>query len=259
MPNPSVALYASLFLLVVPTLLWLVSLRIRDASIVDIFWGLGFVGVAWIGFVWGEGAAPRKLWLAVFASLWGIRLSGYLAWRNLGKGEDPRYQAMRKRNGDKWPLRSLFVVFWLQALLIFVISLPLQVALSQPNPPSLGLLDFLGIALVLCGTGCEAIADWQLAIWKRNPANEGQVMQQGLWRYTRHPNYFGDFVVWWGLFCGALATQVGVWTVLSPVLMSLLLLRVSGVPFLEKAMKERPGYAEYVRRTSAFFPRPPRD
>lgn len=259
MPSHSVALYAAMFLLVVPTLLWLLSLRLSDASIVDIFWGLGFVGVAWIGFGWGDGAAPRKLWLAVFASLWGLRLSGYLAWRNLGKGEDARYQAMRKRNGDKWPLRSLVVVFWLQAALIFVISLPLQVAMSQPSPSSLGVLDVVGMALVLLGTACEGTADWQLARWKRDPQHRGQVMQHGLWRYTRHPNYFGDFVVWWGLYCGALATGVGAWTVLSPVLMSLLLMRVSGVPLLEKSMKERPGYADYVRRTSSFFPRPPRD
>lgn len=258
MPHHLVALDSALFLFVVPTLLWLLSLRLRDASIVDIFWGMGFVGIAWIAMRLGDGAPLRKLWMVSLTTLWGVRLSGYLAWRNLGKGEDPRYQAMRKRHGEKWPLRSLLIVFWLQAALIFVISLPLQVAMSVPTPAELGVLDVLGMVLVLAGTACEAIADVQLAAWKRHPEHRGQVMQEGLWRYTRHPNYFGDFLVWWGLFFGALATGSGLWTVLSPLLMSFLLLRVSGVPLLEKSMNSRPGYAEYVRRTSSFFPRPPR-
>ncbi len=258
MPHQLVALDSAVFLFVVPTLLWLLSLRLRDASIVDIFWGMGFVGIAWIAMRLGDGAPLRKLWMVSLTTLWGVRLSGYLAWRNLGKGEDPRYQAMRKRHGEKWPLRSLLIVFWLQAALIFVISLPLQVAMSVPTPVELGVFDVLGMVLVLCGTACETIADVQLAAWKRHPEHRGKVMQVGLWRYTRHPNYFGDFLVWWGLFFGALATGSGLWTVLSPLLMSFLLLRVSGVPLLEKSMNSRPGYAEYVRRTSSFFPRPPR-
>ena len=258
MPNHPVALHAALMLLGMLTLLWLLSLRLRDCSIVDIFWGMGFVGIAWLGFVYGQGAPLRKLWLVMLTTVWGVRLSGYLAWRNLGKVEDPRYQAMRKRHGKQWPWRSFFVVFLLQGALIFLISLPLQVAMSLPTPAELGVVDALGVLLVLSGTAWEGIADLQLATWKRSPANRGLVMTAGLWRYTRHPNYFGDFLVWWGLFCGAAATGTGLWTVLSPLVMSLLLLRVSGVPLLEQAMQSRPGYAEYVRRTSAFFPRPPR-
>lgn len=261
MPSHNIALTSALVLLCATTLLWVQSLRMRDSSIVDIFWGMGFVLIAWIGFALGEGAMPRKLWVTLLTTLWGVRLSGYLAWRNLGKGkgEDPRYQAMRARHGDKWPLRSLFIVFLLQGTLIFIISLPLQIAASQPGPSSLGIWDGIGILLVLLGTLFEGTADLQLARWKRDPNNRGQLMTSGLWRYTRHPNYFGDFTVWWGLFCGALATGTGLWTVLAPLLMSTLLLRVSGVPLLEKAMQRRPGYAEYVRRTSSFFPRPPKD
>ncbi len=260
MPSQAVALTSALVLLVSVTLLWLISLRLRDSSIIDIFWGLGFVLVAWVGFSLGEGAAPRKLWMALLTTLWGVRLSGYLAWRNLGKGkgEDPRYQAMRKRHGDKWPLRSLFIVFLLQGTLIFVISLPLQVVASLPAPRTMGIADGIGIALVLLGTLFEGTADLQLARWKKDPAHRGQVMTEGLWRYTRHPNYFGDFTVWWGLFCLAASTGSGAWTILSPLLLSFLLLRVSGVPLLEQSMQRRPGYADYVRRTSAFFPRPPR-
>ncbi len=260
MPSQAIALTSALVLLVCVTLLWLVSLRLRDSSIVDIFWGLGFVLVAWVAFTLGDGAAPRKLWASVLTTLWGVRLSAYLAWRNLrkGKGEDPRYQAMRQRHGDSWPLRSLFIVFLLQGALIFVISLPLQVAASLPNPSSLGITDGIGIVLVIAGTLFETTADLQLARWKRRPENRGQVMTEGLWRYTRHPNYFGDFTVWWGLFCLAASTGTGVWTILSPLLMSFLLMRVSGVPLLEQAMQNRPGYADYVRRTSGFFPRPPR-
>ena len=258
MPSSSIAITSALVLLCSTTLLWLLSLRLRDSSIVDIFWAIGFVLIAWIGFALGDGSPPRKLWLAALTTLWGLRLSGYLAMRNLGKGEDPRYQAMRKRHGDKWPLRSLFVVFILQGTLIFVISLPLQVAASIPAPSQLGILDAVGIALALLGTLFEATADFQLARFKSNPEHRGQVMTSGLWRYTRHPNYFGDFTVWWGLFCGAAATGIGVFAIISPLLMSFLLLRVSGVPLLEKSMQNRPGYADYVRRTSAFFPRPPK-
>jgi steroid 5-alpha reductase family enzyme len=190
--------------------------------------------------------------------LWGGRLSAYLAWRNLGKGEDPRYVAMRARHGEKWPLRSLFQVFILQGALMFLVSLPIQVAQHAQTPPALGLADALGAGLVLLGVLIEGLGDLQLARFKAQPDNRGKVMDQGLWRYTRHPNYFGDFVVWWGLYVIALGTGSAWWTVVGPLVMSILLMRVSGVTLLEKSLKQRPGYAEYVRRTSPFFPRPPR-
>ncbi len=235
--------------------LWLVSLPLKNSSIVDIFWGLGFTGVAWLSFALGHGAADRRALLAALTTGWGVRLAAYLAWRNLGRGEDPRYAAMRARHGSRWPVASLAIVFGLQGALMWLISLPLQVAAGSAAP--LGPLDAAGAALVLVGVSFEATADLQLWRFKKDPANRGQVMTRGLWRYSRHPNYFGDFVVWWGLWVIA-AGAGGWWTVLSPVVMSTLLMRVSGVPLLEKAMRQRPGYDEYVRRTSAFFPRPPR-
>jgi len=239
-------------------LLWLLSLKLRDSSIVDIFWGLGFVIIGWVTFAGAGGVLSRRLLIASLTTVWGVRLSLYLAWRNLGKGEDPRYVAMRARHGDKWPLRSLFIVFVLQGALMFLVSLPIQVAQQAPTPPALGPLDALGAVLVLLGVGIESLGDLQLARFKAQPDNRGKVMDQGLWRYTRHPNYFGDFVVWWGLYVIALGTLSAWWTVVGPLLMSLLLMRVSGVTLLEKSLKRRPGYDEYIRRTSAFFPRPPR-
>lgn len=238
--------------------LWLVSLRLRDASIVDIFWGLGFVGVAWITLATSAAPEAARAGLVVgLTTLWGLRLAAYLTWRNLGKPEDARYQAMRRRYGERWPLLSLFIVFGLQGALIWIVSLPVQAAVSAPGPTALSALDAAGAALVLTGVLFEGVGDLQLARFKRNPTNAGQVMDRGLWRYTRHPNYFGDFLVWWGLF--ALAAASGAWwTAVSPALMSFLLLRVSGVTLLEKSMRKRPGYEEYVRRTSAFFPWPPR-
>jgi steroid 5-alpha reductase family enzyme len=237
--------------------LWLLSLRLRDSSIVDIFWGLGFVIIAWVTRAAAVGAPARSALCLALVTLWGVRLAGYLAWRNLGKGEDPRYVAMRAHHGDRWPLRSLFLVFGLQGVLMWVISLPVQAALRSPLPAALGPLDAVGALLVLTGVVCEGLGDLQLARFKASPENRGKVMDRGLWRYTRHPNYFGDFLVWWGLYALALASG-DAWTALSPALMSFLLLRVSGVTLLEKSLRRRPGYEEYVRRTSAFFPWPPR-
>lgn len=247
----ALAIFSALFAL------WLLSLRLRDASIIDIFWGVGFVIIAWVTKASSAGAPARAALVLGLVTFWGLRLAIYLARRNLGKGEDPRYVAMRAAHGEKWPLRSLFVVFGLQGALMWIVSLPVQQALRSPTPASLGLLDALGAALVLTGVFFEAVGDLQLARFKANPDNRGKVMNLGLWRYTRHPNYFGDFLVWWGLYVIALSAGQA-WTVLSPALMSFLLLRVSGVTLLEKSMQSRPGYADYIRRTSSFFPWPPR-
>ncbi|MBM3666254.1 MAG: DUF1295 domain-containing protein [Actinobacteria bacterium] len=241
------------------TALWAPSVALRDSSIVDIFWGSGFVVIAWVGFALGEGSHDRSLLLAALVTVWGLRLSIHLAVRNLGKGEDPRYTRMRRRHGDRWPLRSLFVVFWLQGALMWVVSLPVQVAMSDPTPAGLGALDYAGAALWLVGFAFESIGDRQLARFKADPANRGEVMDRGLWRYTRHPNYFGDFCVWWGIWLVALASGGAWWTVVGPVVMSLLLIRVSGAALLERSLSDsRPGYADYVARTSGFIPMPPR-
>mgnify|MGYP001825650081 FL=1 len=242
------------------TLVWLASLIKRDASIIDIFWGLGFVTLAWFY----RGRVPiesfRQTLVPLLVTLWGLRLATYIFWRNRGQGEDYRYAAMRGKWGPKFPVISLFTVFWLQGLLFWLIAMPLlQVQMSR-QPADWSWLDTLGLALFSIGFFFEAVGDFQLARFKADPANKGRVMDRGLWRYTRHPNYFGDATLWWGFGCFALATDGSIWTVISPALMTLLIIKVSGVDLLEKGLSEtKPQYRDYVRRTSAFIPRPPRD
>jgi steroid 5-alpha reductase family enzyme len=241
--------------------LWALSLALRNASIVDVWWGPGIAlgGLA----AWRSAEAaphPRTLLLLGLALLWALRLAGYLLWRNAGHGEDPRYQAMRRHWGPRFPWISLATVFALQGVLQWIVSLPLQLAAAAPGEAPLGVGDVLGAAAFAIGFGFEAIGDAQLARFLANPANAGRVMDRGLWRYTRHPNYFGDALAHWGLFAIALGTPHGAFAVVSPVLMTFLLLRVSGVALLERSIaKRRPEYAEYRRRTSAFLPIPPRD
>lgn len=238
---------------------WIVSIALRDASIVDPVWGLAFVAIAWAMFVQmgGPGAASaRALLIVVLVTIWGARLAGYLTWRKAGAPEDYRYVRMRERFGSAFWLVSLPVVFLLQAGLAWIVSLPVQA--GQLGSAPLGVLDVVGLGLFLVGLAFETVGDLQLARFKADPTNAGQVMDRGLWRYTRHPNYFGDFCVWWGLYLIAAAAGAW-WTVVGAVLMSLLLLRVSGVTLLEGTIAQRrPGYEAYARRTSAFFPRPPR-
>lgn len=233
---------------------WLISLFAKDASIVDIVWGLGFVLVAWIAVRQREGTDIRTLLAAILTTVWGLRLAAYLAWRNLGKGEDFRYQAMRRKYGSRFALISLFVVFGLQGVLMWIVSLPVQAASGGP----LVWLDWVGVAAWFTGLCFETIGDLQLAAFKRDPKNKGQVLDSGLWRFTRHPNYFGDFCVWWGLYLIAVASGAW-WTIVGPAVMTALLVRYSGAGLLEKSIgKRRPGYDEYVRRTNAFFPGPPK-
>ena len=245
-------------LAVLMTALWGLSLVLRDASIVDPFWGLGFAVVAWTSAVVADSLGTEGAVLVALTTVWGLRLTAYLSWRNLGKGEDFRYRAMRKRWGERFPLVSLGTVFLLQGALLWVVSLPVQLG-QDPGPgEKLEWLGGAGIALWAVGLFFETVGDAQLARFKAVPANEGHVLDSGLWRYTRHPNYFGDFCVWWGLFLVAAALGAPWWTGVGPVLMSVLLVRVSGVALLERSLSRRkPGYEEYVRRTSAFFPRPP--
>ena len=237
--------------------LWAASLRLRDVSIVDVFWGPGFAAVAWIS-VAIAGGSPRGLLAATLATAWGLRLGVHLGLRKRGHGEDRRYAAMRAARGPRFARESLVTVFLLQAALMWVISLPLQAAAALGAGKPIGLLDAAGATVALTGLAIEATADAQLARFLARPDSHGRVMQEGLWRWSRHPNYFGDFVVWWGL--GLLGVAAGAaWSLVGPALMSVLLLRVSGVTLLEKTIStRRPGYAEYAVRTSAFFPRPPR-
>lgn len=237
--------------------LWFLSLLRRDASVVDLFWGIGFVFVGWLSWVQVRGVHPTAVLLLVMVSIWGLRLSAYLTWRNWAKAEDYRYQAMRARHQGRFPLVSLFTVFLLQAVLLWVISWPLQVGVVRPM--EMRPLSYVGLLFWACGLFFETVGDFQLARFKRDASNKGRVMNRGLWRYTRHPNYFGDFLVWWGIYLVAAETGSWWWTIAGPVLMSVLLVRVSGVRLLESSLRDRlAGYDRYVATTSAFFPRPPK-
>jgi steroid 5-alpha reductase family enzyme len=237
--------------------LWLISLIKRDASIVDIFWGIGFVAVGWLTVTTSGVVTARSLTLSALVSVWGLRLAGYLAWRNWGKPEDYRYKAMRNRHGRWFPLVSLLTVFGLQGLLMWAISLPIQIGIARAQ--TWHLAATIGVLLWVVGFLCESVGDFQLARFKSNPANRGRVMNEGLWRYTRHPNYFGDFLVWWGFYFIAVDPSSWWWTIIGPLLMSFLLIRVSGVRLLESSLRTRvAGYEVYVRTTSAFLPLPPK-
>lgn len=246
-------------IVVMMALLWLVSLRLRDASIVDIFWGIGFIAVSIFSFAVTGGTTIRRPLVLALVALWGVRLAGHIFQRNQGKGEDPRYRAWRDQAGTDFWWISYFKVFLLQGGVMWIVSLPLLVAIAATTPGHLTLLDIAGLLLWIGGFLFEAIADWQLARFKRDPANKGKVLQSGLWAYTRHPNYFGESLIWWGFFCLAAATPSGYVTVLSPLLMTWLLLRVSGVAMLERNLRrEKPQYEAYIRKTNAFFPGRPR-
>ena len=247
---------------------WLLSIPLKNVSIIDIAWGFGFVVVAWTGFVTKAVESPGwpHLLLPIVVTVWGLRLTIYLAMRNIGKPEDYRYVAMREKRGPSFVWSSLLRVFLLQGVVMWVVSLPIQAAAARPvtsvegGSPCL-ILSGVGLAVWLIGVFFEAVGDFQLARFKASPENKGRVMDRGLWRWTRHPNYFGDFCVWWGhwLIClGVSEMSATWWTVLSPAIMSFFLIRVSGVALLEKAMRQRsPEYEDYIRRTSSFFPWPP--
>ena len=253
-----VMITAAVTIAIVMVSTWVVSVAIRNASIVDIVWGLGFVAVSWVLWARIDGNNGRQSLVAVMVGLWGLRLGGYLAKRNIGHGEDFRYVLMRRKYGSKFPIISLFTVFGLQGVIMWTVSLPVQFA-SADDLPGVGPIAVMGIIVWLIGLAFETVGDWQLARFKADPANQGKVMDQGLWRLTRHPNYFGDAVMWWGVGIVAAETGSGVIGFIGPAVMTWFLMRVSGVPMLEKALhKRREGYAEYVARTSAFFPRPPR-
>ena len=234
---------------------WMVSLVRNDVSIVDSLWSLMFLLMLGVYSVLADTFGPRLLLILVLVATWALRLSIFIAVRNHGEPEDSRYVEIRRNNEPHFRFKSLYIVFGLQAVLAGFISLPLLVAASAAS--ALGWLDFAGVTLWLIGMYFEVIGDWQLARFKADPLNSGKVLDTGLWRYTRHPNYFGEFTIWWGYFAVALSAG-GWWTVLSPLLMTFLLLKVSGVALLEKSIGERrPEYARYVRETNAFFPGPP--
>ena len=243
-------------LLLVAVIFWVFSLMRNDVSIVDSLWSMMFLLAAAIYFTMAPQYGSREVLVLVLVTLWAVRLSAYITLRNHGQPEDYRYQEIRKNNNPGFRFKSLYIVFILQAMLAWVISLPLFAAMGSHTP--IGLLDYTGAALWVVGMIFESLGDLQLSRFRSKPENEGKVLDSGLWRFTRHPNYFGNFLLWWGFYLIALSAG-GWWAIISPMLMTLLLLKVSGVALLEKDISERrPQYAAYIRRTNAFFPGPDR-
>ncbi len=241
-------------------LLWLLSIALTDASIVDIFWGPGFAVVAWVTMAVTPGVPARQWLVAVLVTLWAARLGLYLAWRKRGHGEDPRYTALINHLGaEKRHRITLTRVFLLQGVIMWLVAAPVMVAMTLTEPRALGIAAWAGAAVWAIGFAFESIGDWQMARFKADPANRGRIMDRGLWRYTRHPNYFGDACVWFGLFLIACDHPLGLATIFSPLLMSYFLVAVTGKKLLERRMKRsNPAYADYIARTSGFFPLRPR-
>lgn len=246
---------ASLIILLLVTLLWIWSAIIKNVSIVDLFWGVGFVIVnMFYVFMSGE-LNERKMLILTLVSIWGLRLAIYLALRNIGKGEDFRYQEFRKNFGPKryWWF-SFFQTFLLQGVLIMIVSLPLLGISHSKSSGDLNVLDYIGVVIWIIGFSFEAGGDFQLARFKRNAANKGKVLNTGFWKYTRHPNYFGDSVVWWSFAIFSIAAQ-SYWQIIGSIVMTLLIIKISGVALLEKTLNDtKPQYKEYIHKTNSFFP-----
>lgn len=240
------------------TATWAWSRRVGRWAVVDVVWGAGFAVVGLVALVVGSGDLPRRFLLAALVCVWGLRLVWHIYVRSQGKGEDPRYEKLTEGMS---PLAASIKVFGLQAALQWVISLPLQ-ASAAAGPTSGLFYVVLALGVIIWGIGLtfESLGDAQLKAFKADPDNKGKVMDQGLWAWTRHPNYFGDACVWWGLFVIALSagTWGVVWTILSPIAMTHFLRNVSGAKLLEDSMKERPAFRKYMERTAYFFPRPPK-
>jgi steroid 5-alpha reductase family enzyme len=260
MPIPVQALAVSLAAVVALMLiLWLASLLLHNASIVDIFWGPGFVVACLAASAEVGRASPRAVLALSLVVVWAARLGTHIYLRNRGQGEDFRYRSMRRRAGRSFAWRSLFEVFLLQALLLWLVSHPLQVVMTASEAGRLGGLDAAALGVWLIGFAFETISDLQLTRFRAEPTNRGRVLRTGLWGWTRHPNYFGEALIAWGLYLLAVGVDGGWVTIYAPALMTFLLVRVSGVGLLERTLSQsKPGYREYMEEVSAFLPLPPR-
>jgi len=248
--------FQGLFLILsLMTVLWIVSILITNVSIVDLFWGTGFIILNGWYFLASQVSTSRQIILLVMVTIWGLRLSLYLAVRNIGKGEDFRYREFRKKYGEKnyWWI-SFFQTFLLQGVLMWLISSTLWGANQNLNKNGLNIIDYLALLVWIIGFAFETGGDYQLAKFKSNIANKGKILSSGFWRYTRHPNYFGDAAVWWGY--GLLCIAAGqYWYLWGSILMTLLIIKVSGVALLEKTLKvQKPQYMDYIQKTNAFIP-----
>lgn len=232
--------------------LWLASLKLNDVSIVDLFWGMGFVITAWLSLVLNQAEDDRSWIFVTLITIWGLRYTWYIGRRNIGHGEDYRYQQIRENRGDKFKYSSLYIIFFFQGIILWFLSLSYQCSIPSDKP--INIIDYIGIAIWVTGFLIESIADEQLYKFKKDPNNSNKVLDQGLWRYSRHPNYFGEATLWFGIYYLSLAAG-NWWTIFSPLLLTYLLLKFSGVSLLEKAqVKRKPKYQDYIDRTSPFIP-----
>lgn len=253
--NYFITLIAVLF--VYMSLWFVVSLIKKRNDLADVAWGLGFVLMAWLSYFLAEDLGIRGILVGVLVSIWGLRLAWHIHSRNKGKAEDYRYLAWRKKWGKWFYVRSYFQVYLLQGAFLFIIVSPVLL-INKDTGGDLGLLDLLGVAVWLFGFYFEAVGDAQLARFIKNPENKGKLMTKGIWKYTRHPNYFGEVTQWWGIWLVALSVPNGVLAIIGPITITFLILKVSGIPMLEKKMKEHPDFAEYKRRVSIFIPMLPK-
>jgi len=239
------------------TVWFLIGQALRRNDVADIAWGIGFIVTAISAMIFTDSVTPRGLIAMFLVALWGVRLSSHVFLRNRGKCEDLRYRKWRQEWGKQAVVRAYFQVFLLQGLLIIIISMPVTTSITSGQNP-LSLLDFLGACIWFAGFVFETAGDYQLMKYKRDPANKGQIMTHGLWKYTRHPNYFGEVALWWGVYLIALSVPQGWATIIGPMTITYLILKVSGIPLLEEKYKDNPEFQMYKKRTSAFFPLPPR-
>jgi steroid 5-alpha reductase family enzyme len=258
--------YLSLFFInlaaaaVLMTAGWVISLIHNNVTIADSLWGLGFVLIAWLTFFITDGFIVRKIILTLLVTFWGLRLFIHMRTRNRGKGEDPRYAQWREKHGPNFWIISLFKVFLIQALFQWVIAFGVQFGQIPATPARLTFFDFAGIMIWTTGFIIESTADYQLSAFIKNPVNKGKIMNAGLWRFSRHPNYFGESLMWWGIFVIVLSTPWGVWTAISPLLITYTLLKITGVTLMEEMeFSDNPEYQEYVSTTRAFIPWFPRN
>ena len=245
------------------TTLWAICSAIRDVTMVDAWWALGMALLALATFVQMDVATDRRVLLLGLCALWAVRLGGYLFWRWRDHGPDRRYVRMMEKAQEKrgwgYARASFWLVFVTQAPLQFIVALPVMLGQIQAAPVALGTLAYIGAGLALFGIAFESIGDLQLTLFRKDPANTGKVLNTGLWRYTRHPNYFGDACVWWGLYLIGAETTLGIWAIPGPILLTWTLMKWSGAPTLEFRMrKTKPQYADYIATTSGFVPWPPK-
>lgn len=234
--------------------LWFVfSLIKKRNDVADVAWGLGFVLMTWTSFLFSSTFSNRVLLVGVLVSIWGLRLAWHIYSRNKGKAEDYRYLAWRKEWGKWFFIRSYLQVYLLQGVLLFMIVLPVLI-INKNSVSSFTWIDFVGVFVWLFGFYFEAVGDAQLARFIKDPANKGKLMQNGLWAYTRHPNYFGEVTQWWGIWLISLSVSGSLIAIIGPLTITILILKVSGIPMLEKKMEENPEFVEYKRKTSMFIP-----